>query len=79
MYQDYDRAAGKVIEYLTENNYAFSVVYMNKCQRRIQMSRFRQSRMSIFCCSRRHSLFLWSSFVGDRGSMPEKTAPRILR
>ena len=30
MYQDYDRAAGKVIEYLTENNYAFSVVYMNK-------------------------------------------------
>ena len=30
MYQDYDRAAGKVIEYLTQNNYASSVIYMNK-------------------------------------------------
>ena len=30
MYQGYDQAAGKVIEYLTANNYTFSVIYINK-------------------------------------------------
>ena len=30
MYQDYDRAASKVINYLTKRNCAFSIIYMNK-------------------------------------------------
>jgi integrase len=30
MYQDYDRAASKVIDYLTKRNCAFSIIYMNK-------------------------------------------------
>jgi integrase len=30
MYQDYDQAAAKVMEYLAENNYSTSIVYMQK-------------------------------------------------